>query len=68
MKEERISKQKLEKLYSVNRATIDNWVDNYGLPMIKINSHSRFVKKSDLIEWENEKKENRDKLKNDEIT
>ena len=67
MIEERISKQKLEKLYSVDRATIENWVENYGLPMITINSHSKFVKKSDLLEWENNNKMNRDKFKNDEI-
>ena len=52
MIEERISKQKLEKLYSVDRATIEAWVKNHGLPMITINSHSKFVKKSDLLAWE----------------
>ena len=52
MIEERISKQKLEKLYSVDRATIEAWVKNHGLPMIVINSHSKFVKKSDLLAWE----------------
>ncbi len=54
MIEERISKQELEKLYSVDRATIESWVRNHGLPMIKINSHSKFVRKSDLINWESE--------------
>jgi hypothetical protein len=54
MIEERISKQELEKLYSVDRATIEAWVKNYGLPMIKINSHSKFVRISDLIDWESE--------------
>lgn len=53
MIEERISKQKLQKLYSADRQTIDSWVKNYGLPMITINSHSKFVRKSDLLEWEN---------------
>ena len=52
MIEERISKQQLQKLYSVNRLTIDAWVKNHGLPMIVINSHSKYVKKSDLLEWE----------------
>lgn len=66
MIEERISKQKLEKLYSVDRATIENWIENYGLPMITINSHSKFIKKSDLLAWENNNKMNRDKFKNDE--
>ena len=54
MIEERISKQELEKLYSVDRATIESWVKNHGLPMIKINSHSKFIRKSDLINWESE--------------
>jgi len=53
MIEERISKQQLEKLYSADRQTIDSWVENYGLPMITISSHSKFVRKSDLLEWEN---------------
>ena len=53
MIEERISKQKLEKLYSVDRATIENWLDNNGLQMITINSHSKFVTKSALLNWEN---------------
>ncbi len=53
MIEERISKQKLEKLYSVDRATIENWVRNYGMPLIIINSHSKFVKLSALEKWEN---------------
>ncbi len=53
MIEERISKQKLEKLYSVDRATIEAWVKNHGLPMITINSHSKFVKLSALEKWEN---------------
>ncbi len=54
MIEERISKQELEKLYSVDRSTIESWVKNHGLPMIKINSHSKFVRKTDLINWESE--------------
>ena len=54
MIEKRLSKQQLETLYSVNRATIENWVKNYGLPMITINSHSKFVRTRDLIDWESE--------------
>jgi len=52
MIEERISKQELEKLYSVDRATIENWVKNYGLPLIIVNSHSKYIKKSTLEIWE----------------
>jgi len=54
MIEERISKQELEKLYSVDRATIESWVKNHGLPLFRINSHSKFIRKSDLINWESE--------------
>ena len=52
MKEERISKQRLQKLYSVDRTTIESWVKNYGLPMIRISSHSQYVKPKDLYAWE----------------
>ena len=62
MIEERISKQELEKLYSVDRATIESWVKNHGLPMIKINSHSKFVKKSDLEKWESKMTKNKIEL------
>ena len=55
MMEERISKQELEKLYSVDRATIESWVKNHGLPMIRINSHSKYVKKSEWLAWEKNK-------------
>jgi transposase len=50
--EERISKQQLQKMYGVNRKTINDWVENYNLPMITISPYKRFVKKSDLLEWE----------------
>ncbi len=65
MIEERISKQELEKLYSVDRATIESWVKNHGLPMIKINSHSKFVKKSDLEKWESNMTKNKIELDNE---
>ena len=50
----RITKQSLEKIYGVNRLTIESWMKNYGLPMITINSHSKYIRESDLINWENE--------------
>ena len=65
MIEERISKQELEKLYSVDRATIESWVKNHGLPMITINSHSKFVKKSDLEKWESKITKNKIELDNE---
>lgn len=57
MNEERISKQQLEKLYGVNRMTVENWIKFHNLPMIIINSHSKFVRLSDLLEWEDKMKE-----------
>jgi transposase len=50
--EERISKQELQKMYGVNRKTINDWVENYNLPMIQISPYKRYVRKSDLLEWE----------------
>ena len=54
MKEEnrRISKQELMIMYSVNRATIENWRKNYGLPIFEVSSHSKFVRVSELERWE----------------
>jgi hypothetical protein len=51
--EERISKQELMKLYGVDRVTIEEWRKTLGLPLIRISSHSKYVRKEDLIEWEN---------------
>jgi transposase len=51
--EERISKQELQKMYGVSRYTIEDWVKNQGLPMIQLSPYKRFVRKSDLVEWEN---------------
>jgi transposase len=50
--EERISKQQLQQIYGVNRKTIEDWVQNYNLPMIQISPYKRFVRKKDLLEWE----------------
>ena len=50
--EERISKQELIRCYNIDRSTIESWVKNHGLPMIRISSHSKYVKKSDWLAWE----------------
>ena len=50
--EERITKQQLQKLYGVNRKTIEDWVQNYNLPMIQISPYKRFVRK---IYWNRKK-------------
>ena len=51
--EERITKQELMKIYGVDRVTIEEWRKNLGLPLIRISSHSKYIRKKDLIEWEN---------------
>jgi len=52
--EERITKQQLQKMYNVSRFTIEDWVKNQGLPMIKISEYKRYIRKSDLLKWEEE--------------
>ena len=60
---ERISKQELMEMYQVGRSTIENWKKNYNLPLIEINSHSKFVRRDELIEWENNQTLKRDTQK-----
>lgn len=54
MTETRITKQELQKLYGVDRTTIEIWRKMYDLPIIEISSHSKYIRKEDLIEWENQ--------------
>ena len=51
--EERITKQELMKMYGIDRVTVEEWNKNLGLPLIRISSHSKYIRKNDLIEWEN---------------
>tara|TARA_R110001599_G_scaffold331865_3_gene546863 strand:- start:267 stop:467 length:201 start_codon:yes stop_codon:yes gene_type:complete len=53
---QRITKQELEKIYGVDRTTIEVWRKRYGLPIIEISSHSKYIRKEDLIEWEEKMK------------
>ena len=53
---QRITKQELEKIYGVDRTTIEIWRKRYGLPMIEISSHSKYIRKEDLIDWEDRMK------------
>ena len=55
-KEKRISKKELMRLYGVDRVTIEVWKRNYGLPLIEISSHSKYIREKDLIEWEDSMK------------
>lgn len=50
---QRISKKELEKMFNVDRTTIENWRKYYGLPIIEISTHSKYIRINDLIEWEN---------------
>ena len=53
---DRITKQELEKLYGVNRHTIETWRKRYGLPIIEISSHSKYIRRDELIAWEDSMK------------
>ena len=50
--EPRISKQELQILYGVDRITINKWEEEKGLPLINL-GNKRYVRKCDLIKWEN---------------
>lgn len=39
-------------MYSVDRTTIEEWKKRFGLPLIEISSHSKYVRKEDLLKWE----------------
>ena len=60
LNEIRITKQQLMKLYGVDRTTIESWIKDYGLPMIQITSHSKYVRKEDLKVWEDKMIKNND--------
>jgi len=53
MTEERISKKELMNMYGIDRSTIENWIKFRGLPMIEISSHKKYIRREDLIEFEN---------------
>jgi len=40
-------------MFNVDRNTIENWRKFYGLPIIEISTHSKYIRINDLIEWEN---------------
>ncbi|MGM1056317.1 MAG: hypothetical protein ACQEWG_10580 [Bacteroidota bacterium] len=49
----RITKQDLERMYGVDRTTIEVWRKRYNLPIIEVSTHSKYIRREDLIEWEN---------------
>ena len=62
MTNDRITKQELMKLYGVDRTTIETWITRYNLPMIEISSHSKYIRKDDLIHWEDRMTKSKIKL------
>ncbi|MGB5241968.1 MAG: hypothetical protein WBN50_00010 [Lutimonas sp.] len=50
------------KLYGVDRTTIETWITRYNLPMIEISSHSKYIRKDDLIHWEDRMTKSKIKL------
>ena len=58
MIKERMSKQDLMDLYRINRITIEDWRRNKGLNMIEVSSHSKYITREELLQWE-------DSLRND---
>jgi len=45
-------------LFGVDRVTIEDWRRNRGLKMIEVSTHSKYISEKDLLEWENNLKEN----------
>jgi hypothetical protein len=54
----RFNRRDLMKLYKISRYTLNDWIEKRGLNLIEISSHSQYISKSDLIEWENSMKGN----------
>lgn len=64
IKEEiRYNRRDLMKLYKISRYTLNDWIENRGLNLIEISSHSQYISKLDLTEWENKMKKNKNKNK-----
>lgn len=53
IQEERITKKDLMKMYGIDRSTVENWIKFRGLPMIEISSHKKYIRREDLIDFEN---------------
>lgn len=66
MNEERITKQELMNMYNISRYTIIQWEKFKNLPLISISSHSKYIRKKDLIEWENKMITNKNQFEYEE--
>ena len=53
---QRITKQELLKIYKIDRHTLEVWRKRYGLPIIEISSHSKYIRREDLMDWEDSMK------------
>jgi hypothetical protein len=51
-----LTKQDLEKRYRVSRNTIENWSKYNGLPLFEVSSNKKFIRESELLQWEEELK------------
>ena len=60
MIKERLSKQDLMKMYNVDRTTIEEWRRRFVLPIIEISSHSKYIRREDLLKWEDKMKREED--------
>jgi len=49
-------------MYNVDRATIESWIKERGLPMIEVTSHSKFITKKNLERWESSMMKNKTEL------
>ena len=59
IKEEiRYNRRDLMKLYNISRYTLNDWIENRGLNLIEISTHSQYISKPDLLNWENKMKKN----------
>lgn len=63
MNEERISKRELMDMYKISRYTVYEWEKHKNLPLISISSHSKYIRKKDLMEWEDKMIKNNDESK-----
>lgn len=50
--DKRLSKKEILKIYGIDRVTFEMWVRERGLPVIEVSTHSKYVRETDLVEWE----------------
>jgi hypothetical protein len=50
--DKRIPKSEILKMYGIDRTTFELWVRERGLPVIEVSTHSKYVRESDLVDWE----------------